>query len=290
MLIDRSHRPWLIFTFMTSAAATALYVWYARQWPGGPAGRTWPGMAFGVAGTGLMIVAGLLSARKKTLRLRWGSLSGWLKGHIWLGLLSVPLIFFHAAFRWGGLLEQILMAVFLVVIASGIVGVILQNILPRLMKSQLDAEAVPDQMQHLCRGLQREADAAMVAACGGHVVEKALGADASRLSASTSDPAPWLIGFYLNTVRPYLGAATVPGTVLAGNRQGELVFERARATVPDKYQAAVDQLEELCRTRRRLQYQAQLFGLLHGWLRVHIPLSVVLSVLAVLHVVTALYY
>lgn len=290
MLIDRSHRLWLLSTLAITAAATALYVWYARQWPGGPAGRTWPGMAFGVAGTLLMLVAGMLSARKKTLRLRWGSLSGWLRAHIWLGLLSVPLIFFHTAFRWGGLLEQILLAVFLVVIASGIVGVALQNILPRLMKSQLDVEAVPDQMAHLCRGLQNAGDACLVQGCGGEAVERALTGNRQSTGAAAADPTNRLISFYLDTVRPYLGAENVPGSVLASNQQGELVFERARATVPNKLQAAVDQMEELCRTRRRLQYQAQLFGLLHGWLKVHIPLSVILLVLAALHIVTALYY
>jgi hypothetical protein len=94
----------------------------------------------------------------------------------------------------------------------------------------------------------------------------------------------------LATIRPYLGSASVPGTVLASNRQGELVFERARSSVPDRLRATVDQLEELCRVRRRLQQQAQLHGLLHGWLKVHIPLSVMLLVFSVLHIVTALYY
>ncbi len=290
MLIDRSHRLWLVFTVVAAAGATAAYVWYAQTWQGGPAGRTWPGMMFGVAGTALMLIAGMLSARKKTLRLRWGTLSGWLKAHIWLGLLSVPLIFFHTAFRWGGLLEQILMGVFLAVIVSGIVGVILQNILPRLMKSQLDSEAVPDQMDHLCRGLQREADACLVASCGTEAMELALTREPQSLIASTSDSTNWLIGFYLNTIRPYLGPASVSGTVLASNRQGELVFEQARSSVPDRFRKTVDQLEELCRVRRQLQLQAQLYGLLHGWLKVHIPLSVMLLVFTLLHIATALYY
>jgi hypothetical protein len=232
----------------------------------------------------------MLSARKKTIRLRWGTLSGWLKGHIWLGLLSVPLIFFHAAFRWGGLLEQILMAVFLVVILSGVFGVILQNILPRLMKSQLDGEVIPDQMDHLCRGLQREADACLVASCGGPAVEAALARDPQSLSATTSEPVNWLLGLYLTTIRPYLGAVPVAGSVLASNQQSELVFERAQSSVPDQFRSTVDQLEELCRIRRRLQLQAQLHRFLHGWLKVHIPLSIVLLVLAILHIVTALYY
>jgi hypothetical protein len=290
MLIDRSHRLWIVMTLAMTAGATALYVWYARTWPTGPAGRTWPGMLFGVAGTLLMLIAGMLSARKRTIRLRWGSLSGWLKGHIWLGLLSVPLIFFHAAFRWGGFLEQLLMGVFLAVIISGILGVILQSILPRLMKSQLDSEAVPDQMAHLCRGLQREADACLVASCGGSAVELALKRDANAVAPPLTDPTNWLINFYLETVRPFLGETPVAGTVLSSKRQGELVFEQARSSVTDNLRGTVDRLEELCRVRRQLQLQAQLHRLLHSWLKIHIPLSIMLLVFTVLHIVTALYY
>ena len=80
------------------------------------------------------------------------------------------------------------------------------------------------------------------------------------------------------------------GTVLGSKRQGELVFEQARSSVTDKQRGMVDQLEELCRVRRQLQLQAQLHRLLHGWLKVHIPLSIMLLVFTVLHIVTALYY
>lgn len=290
MPIDRTHRRWFLATVTMTAGATALYLWYARLWEGGPAARTWPGMLFGVSATLLMAFAGLLSVRKRTIRLRWGTISGWLRAHIWLGLLTLPLVLFHTAFRWGGTLELLLMVVFLVVIVSGILGVMLQNILPRLMKSQLDSEAVPDQVDQYCRKLQREADDCITTSCGAAAVESAMQHDPEKLTASTSDPTNWIIGLYLGTIRPYLGAGSVSGTVLASNQQGELVFERARATVPDKFRDTVDQLEEFCRVRRRLHLQSQLYGLLHGWLKVHIPLSVVLLVFTVLHIVTALYY
>jgi hypothetical protein len=290
MLIDRTHRRWFLATVTMTAGATGLYVWYARIWEGGPAARTWPGMMFGVVATLLMIFAGLLSVRKRTVRLRWGTLSGWLKAHIWLGLLTVPLVFFHTAFRWGGTLELILMIVFLTVIVSGILGVVLQNILPRLMKSQLDSEVVPDQFDHFCRKLQREADDYVTTSCGATAVESALQLDPAKLTDSTADSTKWLIGLYLGTIRPYLGADAVADSVLASNQQGALVFDRARATVPDKFRDTVDQLEEFCRVRRRLHLQSQLYGLLHGWLKVHIPLSVVLLVFTVVHIMTALYY
>ena len=262
MLIDRSHRLWLVFTVVMGTVSTGLYLWYAQSWQGGPAGRTWPGMLFGIAGTLLMIFAGLLSARKKTIRLRVGSLAVWLKGHIWLGLLSMPLIFFHSAFRWGGLVEQILMGVFLIVILSGIVGVILQNILPRLMKTQLDSEVIPDQMDHLCREMQREADNILLASCGQESVELALARKSGP--ASHADPTAWLLGVYLSTIRPFLGPEVVSGSELASNRQSELYFERVLNSVPDELHSAVKQVEVICSVRRRVQLHARMYGLLHG--------------------------
>ncbi len=295
MLIDRTHRNWFAAFVALSLVAAGLYWWYAATWPGGPAGRTWPGMMFGVVGTVLMVFAGLLSARKKTVRLTMGSLSWWLKAHIWLGLLSVPLIFFHAAFRWGGVLELLLMIVFLTVIVSGLLGLMLQNILPRVMKTQLDSEVVPDQLDHLCHVLQQEADQLVIACCGGEKVAQAISGNGKTGSSSTgvsskADSESWLVGLYLDTIRPYLEPRCPAGSVLVSSRQGELVFERARASVPEEFRETIDRLEELCRVRRTLQSQARLYGLLHGWLKIHLPLSVVLLVFALLHIVTALYY
>jgi hypothetical protein len=58
--------------------------------------------------------------------------------------------------------------------------------------------------------------------------------------------------------------------------------------MPVKEQVA--EMRSLCDERRLLARQEQLHGWLHGWLLVHIPLSVALLVLTVAHVVMALYY
>ena len=58
----------------------------------------------------------------------------------------MPLIFYHAAFRWGGTLEILLWWTFAVVVVSGLVGLALQNVLPRIMQLQLSSEAIPDQL------------------------------------------------------------------------------------------------------------------------------------------------
>src|SRR5438874_12772269 len=99
MLIDRTHRGWAVVSALLLLVSTLSYAVYASIWPNGPSGRSWPGMLFGIIGTLMMLFAGALSVRKKTVRLRAGSLSWWLGRHFWIGLLSVPIILFHAAFR-----------------------------------------------------------------------------------------------------------------------------------------------------------------------------------------------
>lgn len=290
MLIDRTHRSWILLTSFLFVIATVLYYWYATTWPEGPAGRSWPGMLFGVIGTALMMFAGLLSVRKKTVRCRLGSLSWWLKGHIWLGLLSLPIIFYHTAFRWGGALEQLLMVIFLLVIVSGIVGLLLQNVLPRVMKRQLPVEFIPDQLGNVCTILQTEADEEIIACCGRDAMRASLSESDPNASPLSSDPSKWLASLYLSAIRPYLAIKTDSKSILASIQQAEMVFERARTTLPDKYYATLGQLEEKCNTRRQLALETRLYGLLHGWLKLHIPLSIMLLVFTVLHVVTALYY
>jgi hypothetical protein len=245
-------------------------------------------MLFGVAGTLFMIFAGLLSVRKKTIRLRLGSLSWWLKGHLWLGLLSVPLIFFHAAFRWGGWLEIALWILLGVVVVSGLVGLALQNVLPRLMKLQLPSEAIPDQFAERCRRLMLSADERIVAQCTPAIVEAAMANP--RQGTTSPSPLAELARFYFRSVRPFLGAAPPDDGLLTTREQAHQVFERVRATLPESCGETVDWLEQSCNERRQLAQQERLFRLLHGWLKIHIPCSIALLVFTVVHVVTALYY
>jgi hypothetical protein len=290
MLIDRSHRNWAVLTTLLLTVASVLYVVYARSWPGGPSGRTWPGMLFGIAGTLLMLFAGALTLRKKTLRLQLGSLSWWLRAHIWLGSLSVPLILYHAAFRWGGTVEVLLWIALALVIVSGVIGLALQNVLPRMMKLELPSEAIPDQMAEICRRLVLAADERVTAQCTPAAVEAAIQRSPGEGVSPQSDPRAWLAGFYIQSVRPFLGSTPPGNSPLADAQQAQLLLDRVRSTLPDDCHPTVDELEESCELRRQLAQQERLHRLLHLWLRVHVPCSVALLVFGVIHIISALYY
>src|ERR1044071_10219615 len=109
MRIDRTHQPWLIGTSSALLAMTAAYIIYALRTPGGPRGGTTIGLAFGIAGYAVMLFEGFLGARKKVPVWRLGRASTWMRGHIWLGVLTLPLILFHAGFAFRGALTALLM-------------------------------------------------------------------------------------------------------------------------------------------------------------------------------------
>ncbi len=131
MRIDRSHRPWAAVTLAALVTATAVYAIFAVRSPSGPRGGSALGLAFGIAGYALMLYAGLLGARKKVPVWRIGRAQTWMRGHLWLGLLSFPLILFHGGFAFRGPLTAVLMLLFFIVIGSGIAGAALQHYLPR---------------------------------------------------------------------------------------------------------------------------------------------------------------
>ncbi|MGL4551480.1 MAG: hypothetical protein ACRC33_09860 [Gemmataceae bacterium] len=270
MLIDRTHRWWSVATLAVALAALGLHLWL-RPSGGGTAAGLW----YGVAGSALMVFAGLLSAHRRLPVRRWvGKRQTWLRGHIWLGLLSVVFIGCHANWRLGGPLEIALWAVFALTVVSGLIGLGLQIVLPRVLTNRVDAEAPYDQIPHLCDRMRQDADAAVAPALPG--VEPPARAELEALHA---------------VARRFLGRAYEPSSPLAQPLRAEALFDRVRA-VPgmEAAAAAVDRLEVLCDERRQLGDQAWVQAWLHCWLFAHVPVSLALLVLGVAHAVLSVYW
>jgi len=236
-----------------------------------------------------MLFAGLLSGRRVWASAWWlGSRRAWLRGHVWLGLLSVVLILCHASYRWGGPLEQALWVVFGLVIVTGVVGVLLQHVLPRSLTQRVPDEAPYEQIPHLCEVMCQKADNAIKAMWGVDVDVTQAYLMHSQLGMGAKVQ---LQGFYEKHVRPFLAEGRRGSRLLANPLQAEGAFARIRA-LPGlaAAQDQIDLLRTLCDERRQLAEQERLHALLHAWLLVHIPLSVLLLVLGVAHVYFSLYY
>jgi hypothetical protein len=280
LLIDKSHRLWMIITIVAFVLSSSLYFGYAASSPSGPSGGSWQGMGFGIVGSGLMGFAGLLAGRKKLPRLPIGTARFWLKAHIWLGLLSVPLILFHAGFRWGGLLEQILLFVFAIVVASGIAGVVFQQYLPRVMKDSTSREAMFEQLPHVCAALRTTADEQVVAICG------------SLFPPPDDSPTEHevLREFYVESVRPFLAAQIDQRAPLLNVSRATAAFSQMQHRVPVSSRGTLKRLASICDERRELARQLRLHKWLHYWLFFHVPLSMSLLVLAIAHIIASVYF
>ncbi len=116
MLLDSTPRKWFLATTAIAAGAVALHAVLTRNTPGGPTGGSTVGLWYGVAGSALMVYAGLLAVLRKVPSWWWiGSRQTWMRGHIWLGLL----ILCHSGYRWGGPLEIALWVVLIAILLTG---------------------------------------------------------------------------------------------------------------------------------------------------------------------------
>src|SRR3982075_3501688 len=164
-ILNRAHVPWFIFVCLATAAATFLYLanFDPEELPGIhlPAyliqkpsdhrsiGGTPLGLIYGAISFGIFIFAALLSLRKKIPLWRIGTVQRWLRAHIWLTLLTIPLVILHSGFRLGGPMTTLLMLLYAIVMISGLYGLILQHQMPALMKERLPAETVFEQIPHI---------------------------------------------------------------------------------------------------------------------------------------------
>ena len=156
------HLPWFLFVLGATIAACVLYLgnyypdlvrlppsWVQTPTEHHTVGGTPLGLAFGTISLAIFIFAALLSLRKKIPLWRIGNVQRWLRAHIWLTFLTIPLVLLHCGFRLGGAMTTLLMVLYAIVMISGIYGLILQHHLPRLMKERLPAETVFEQIPHI---------------------------------------------------------------------------------------------------------------------------------------------
>jgi hypothetical protein len=290
VIIDRSHKPWAIASALILVVAVAVYIPYAVG-PVPPRGGSILGLVYGIVGFGFMAFVTLLSLRKKFPIWRIGRTQSWMRGHLWLGALSFPLILLHSGFLFGHGLTSILMWLFVGVYASGIFGAYLQHTMPRRIMRQVPMETIYDQIGHVREQLIDEADTVVADACGSLQVEVPVAASgavalASVMRVGADDTAP-LREFYLGEMRAFLRAPT-RSHALAGETTAAGRFSRLRALVQPALAGALSDLENICDEERQLLRQEKMHGMLHAWLVVHVPLSFALMALAVVHIVMAL--
>ncbi len=271
MAIANSGTTWRRIFLVLLIGTSASYFYYARrEFPHG--GSTY-GLAYGIAGTALILLLAFFGIRKRWYRSTFGTLEQWMQSHIYLGLLVMVILLFHTGGRFHDKVAVTTLILVAIVVASGIAGAILYATVPRMLtevESELTVEEIADQLNQLARSM-------------------------ARIASGRSAPFQRIYDELLRQTAPG-GLAGWRLIVSASRRKPQQDADWARliALVPREEQEELRQMLVVSRQRRelllRLVYQQRYKNILEFWLYIHIPFTIALLAFAALHIAAVFYY
>jgi hypothetical protein len=222
----------------------------------------------------------------------------------------------HAGFQTGGTFTSIFFWVYLAVFASGLFGLLMQQVLPRLLLHDIPQETLVTQIpsilqqfiddgEHLLaqmRGHEHKVELPAVMTPSnaslpirnigsprlvGTMREKVLAFENITVDAQNL---PILESSWKNHVRPYLEQHSAKSSLLQTGERAILFFNDLQTRVSESAQPVVATWETWCEKRRQWARQLTLHNWLHGWLAIHLPLSIALMLLLIVHVVVSFRY
>ncbi len=276
--------------FWTGLACLIPIIWFILAklgWVAWPRASSWFGVLTGLIGAGIIFFELALWIRKRRRKQRWGPTKLWLWWHIVLGLAVLPIIVVHSGFSWGGMVSAMTMILFLLVIASGVYGLILQQWLPQRI-----LELIPDEtvVATLDQAIEKHRIEARL------IVEDLVPINPGDPSPTwkktivTGVPALRLKEFRENTLDQYLNHGRKIASPLNSRTESVVLFNRLRAELPAEAHAGLAKLESLADLRRQWDEHARLNSYLHGWLLFHAPVSVAMTIFMIFHAIKAMKY
>lgn len=249
----------------------------AWDWPPSSSGAI--GLASGIA-VGLIVCFEMLLTPRKWLRgYRLFAAQLWLRWHVRIGFVSLPLVLIHSGFHSGGILPATTLLLFLVVFVSGVWGLIVQQWLPTRLLQSVPQETIQAETDI---ALERQANEA-------EQILTSVGFPTSGPDRLRGDPDKPMDDFAKQTLMPFLRGVSASSPLQSVVR-GETIFASIQLTLPALMGPAMDRLRAMVDLRRQWVLQARIQFWLHNWLLVHLPVSVAMSILMVLHAVRALKY
>ena len=246
----------------------------------------WPPQSSGPLGlmagilVGLIVFFEMFMAPRKWLRgYRLLSAQFYLRWHIRLGFVSLPLVLIHSGFSLGGALPATVLLLFLAVFFSGVWGLILQQWLPTLL-----LDVVPEETIQAESSVQMNLQVLEV-----EQILAALLPLPSVGEISLQAEKAFALQNFGDTVRLYFRGGRT-GSPLRSPSRAENLFALYQKLLPPTAQPALARLRRLVGVRRQWVIQSRIQFWLHNWLLVHLPLSVAMTILMVLHAVRALKY
>ncbi len=216
----------------------------------------------------LLLLLAFFNGRKKLPFLPMGRASTWLQVHLYGGLLTAVLFLLHIHGRFpNGLLEATLAASFVLVVGSGIAGILLSRDYARRLTSR-GQEVIFERIPALRRRVRD------------HAEELVLTSGAGQGTRALAD-------FYANRLAGYLEGPRNTLRHLFESRRPRQTWKEEFAALDryldDSERESSRELYELVLIKDDLDYHYALQGTLRVWLFIHVPLTYVLLILGLFH-------
>lgn len=264
-----SHKSfrWLKVALVLGIVAIVIY-FFADVDPR-PNGGTWYGYTLGTIGALLIVWLSLLGIRKRNMTEGHWSLKAWTSAHVYLGLCLIVIGTLHTGFQFGWNVHTLAYALMMIVIFSGIYGIVVYGTLPQAL-SDNRKEMTVEQMVEALSAIDRQLDQAA----------QPLDRDEADLVIEALEQDPFGFGLWTRLSNNYRRCATTKALNAFSQGFGDdEAHERVRSLLARR-KAQLDQM------RRYMKLKA----MLEIWLYIHVPVTIALIAALTAHIVSVFYY
>ncbi len=263
---------YLKWAVVLATGALIAYIWHEP--PLKPYGGSWLGYTLGTIGALLILWLTWFGVRKRQYRSRLGTVQGWLSAHVYLGIALVVVATLHTGFEFAWNIHTLAYALMLVVVLSGIYGVIIYARVPQAMTANMAAETLDGIIQKVT-DLDRELKGAAL-----NLPDVVFKAYEASLKETRLGGSMWRVISGSDTRCPTAKAMKlIPGLAKGLTGDHTNINRKAFALLARKH-------EMLSRARRDMSYKAKL----DLWLYIHVPLALALLATLTAHIISVFIY
>jgi hypothetical protein len=267
---------WLKVAALLDVAAIAGF-WWVFVYSGTRlehAGGTWLGYTLGTIGALIILWLTMIGIRKRAMTAGNWSLKAWVSAHVYLGLSLIIVVTLHTGFQFGIDIHTLAYVLMLVVIGSGIAGVIAYMYLPERL-SDVRGDLTKKQMIETIHALDRLILAAA----------QSLDQAQARVVQLSLDKTIIVGSLWQRLTNSYPGC---------GNRKAIKRLPRlqrratgASAETLEKVSGLLARKQQILGTARRY---ARIRAVLEAWLYIHVPMTFALLAALTAHIVSVFFY
>ena len=231
----------------------------------------WSRLAYGALAAIIMLFLSSFSLRKMIVTRKLGTMEGWRKSHLYLGLFSMALVFMHTNFAVYGDFGLLLLLLLFLVVLSGMMGELMYRTIPVwLSKQGADAMELDEKRKRPGEYLTL----------------------ADEIADKTSDE---FRNYYGMRIRRLFARRSIPlkymwlteSDVVARRKK---LFSALASKGPSRDRLALSHLESLYADRDKVEFKYARLLVLRMWNNAHVPATAALLTALLAHLWSISYY